>query len=193
MALACLVTTLVALAAVIPLSQKAKLENRVPLPHPPQVLVAKARDIIVDLGYEDPPVDSAHAFFSDTDYLQYVTDNDKSANRWDALNAGTVPVIKFWYRQSPRHLKSTGFFGGTGRVSGNYPPANRSGMAEVVLDSAGHLYELTIVPPQVDEPIADPQEPDWSELFEHAGLDLSRFQRVDSTWTPPVWTDIRAA
>ena len=109
------------------------------------------------------------------------------------LNAGTVPVIKFWYRQSPRHLKSTGFFGGTGRVSGNYPPANRSGMAEVVLDSAGHLYELTIVPPQVDEPIADPQEPDWSELFEHAGLDLSRFQRVDSTWTPPVWTDIRAA
>jgi len=46
-------------------------------------------------------------------------------------------------------------------------------MLSVVLDSTGRLIEFQAVPTQVITDTAPPRAPDWTPLFEAAGLDLS--------------------
>ena len=199
-AVPCLVLTLIAIAATVWIGHHVKLTNLAPLPHPPAVLQDKARRMLADIGHANPPVDSAFGFGIDRDYVSHVKQTDQSANRWDALDAGTVPVIKFWYRQSPEYLGARGYLGGGGKVSLRDPPANRSGMAQVVLNASGELNSLIVVPPQVDPSVPDSTEaaaatilPDWSKLFAHARLDLGLFSPVEPEWVPPVWADTRAA
>ena len=72
------------------------------------------------------------------------------------------------------------------------PPPTEAG-AIVLLDRDGHLQRLTrIVAPGTDLPPSE-VSPDWSGLFEAAGLRLADFDRVEPARVAPVSADARVA
>lgn len=86
-----------------------QLNNLVPLPSPPEVLAAKARDIARELGYIATPVDTVYSFDLSPEYLDYIEKNDRSLTRWNKLSSGVPPALTFWYRESPQFMSSGRF------------------------------------------------------------------------------------
>jgi len=190
--LACLAATVAGLVAVMLIGPRVQLIGRVAMEHPPDVLVAKSRDLARALGYTAKPAGVAHGFDYDNDYLQYVDRIDKSPSRWaHRLGSMQPPPIAFWYRESPRPLEPEVFGGGT--VDPGDPPPIISGMVSVRLDPQGRLIEFDAVPPQVDKASGEVPPPDWKSLFDAAGLDMSRFSAATPQWTPLGICDARAA
>ena len=55
----------------------------------------------------------------------------KSADRWSGPAAARPPLLRFWYRESPRPFKPEFFYGpvaGGSKVMRNDPPLTVSGM-----------------------------------------------------------------
>src|ERR1019366_6279949 len=73
------------------------------------------------------------------------------------------------------------------------PPLDVPGMTLVGLNPLGRLTQLIAVPPQFEKPAAAAPSPDWSILFAAAGLDPSKWPPAQPAWTPPVYSDARAA
>ena len=190
-ALICLAATIAGLAGAMLLGSQVQMINRTPMDNPPDVLIQKARDLARELGYTAKPASTAHGFVYDRDYLQYVERTDPSPTRWARLNTGQPPPIVFWYRQSPRPLRPEAF--GLGLVTPADPPPTVTGMLSVYLDPQGRLVQFAAVPPQVDDTPAPAAQPDWTRLFEAAGLDMTRFSGTAPKWTPLGICDARAA
>ena len=113
---------------------------------PPSVLGDKARDILAKAGYTEPPVDTAFAFATNWDYLEWLRGREGPPVRWDALARAQKPAIVYWYREAPNPLQAEN---PAGVVWPNDPPQIITGMKTVVLDWWGRLSSLTAVPPQV--------------------------------------------
>ncbi len=184
-------------AAGILFSGQAKLYRRVPLEKPPDELAGRAREILKNFGYTDPPVDTAMGFYEGKDFLRYITEHDTSKTRWDNLETG---AFVFWYRGSPRPLVTTNASKDSPMLSTVWmddPPLDVSGMTLVELNPLGRLTRFVAVPPQVEKPAvanASPNGmPDWASLFSAAGLDLSKWSSATPEWTPPTYGDARAA
>jgi serine/threonine-protein kinase len=154
------------------------------LPKPPEVLVQRARDVLARLGHAEGALDAVWSFEWDQAYLDYV------AGARAPVPSDDVTALHFFYRQSPRKLIAANR---DGMVLRNDPPADMSGMAEVVLDPRGRLTSFQAVPPQMEAPREAWPEPDWSPLFQEAGLDPSAFRPAASRWAAPVDTDRKAA
>jgi serine/threonine-protein kinase len=191
-AVACLAFVVIGVVAACVLSDKVYITGVVPLPNPPEVLAAKAHELAQQFGYTAPPVDSASGFSLDSDYLGYIEEHDKTPNRWEQLKSGNPSAIEFWYRESPRYLWAEGFFS-VGSVQLEDPPRNISGMTYEVLDPSGRLEYFEAVPPQLEQSKGTAPAPDWPALFKAAGLDIAQFKAAEPEWTPPVWSDARAA
>jgi len=191
-AVAWLASVLIGLAAVCALSDKVYISGVVPLPNSPEVLAAKARELLQKFGYTTPAVDSAFGFLQDDLYLRYIEEHDMSHDRWEQLKPGNPSAIKFWYRESPRYLKPEKLFNGD-IVHPSDPERNVSGMTYEVLTPGGRLEYFEAVPPQLDPSSAAAPAPDWTALFKAAGLDIAQFKLAESEWTPPQWSDARAA
>jgi hypothetical protein len=128
---------------------------------------------------------SATGYQYDPEYLRSVAEQGAMRDRWKGLTEGRPPVVRFWYRQSPRPLVSSRI---SGRVTPNDPPLADSNMAGVRLDTTGRLLELYRVPLQHEEgvsPVATAAF-DWSRLFAAARLDLAAFRPAATQWTPYV-------
>jgi len=199
LALGLLGLTIVGLIVYLFIAESTRLSNKGVLENPPEVLVARAREILVRLGYGDPPEDSAYFFGIDTyEHVKHIEEHDKTPTRWNALATDRPSPVLFWYRQSPRQMRPEGFFasGGAGRVTSFDPPMDKVGMVSVVVDMRGRLVGFQAVPPQRDPPVsaAPPAPaPDWSPLFSAAGLDTASFHSAPPEWTPLAWGDTRAA
>ncbi len=192
LAVSCLVAFLIAVGLLVGLSGKRALVRRITLNTPPQVLAAKARDVIRDAGYEDPPADNLYTFFVNDNYIAHLRDLEPAPGRWDVLRDGQPSAARFGYRQSPRLLVRQRRGSPTDWLSD--PPPTLPGMVEVQLDTEGRLVSFSAVPPQradAGEPPAG--EPDWAPLFAAAGFDPQAFTSVDPVWLPPVYADRRAA
>jgi len=188
-----LLLIVVGIVATVVLAQKTQLLNLVPLPSPPEVLAAKARDMAREFGYTSTPVDIAYAFESFPGFLDYIEKNDRSPARWNKLSSGVPPTVVFWYRESPAFMSNV-TLGSWGLVDPDNPPNLISGMSRMFLDTQGHLLRFEAVPPQFEtsaEPSASP--PNWGSLFAAAGLDANQFKSVPPQWTPLAVTDARAA
>ena len=186
---------IVSVTAAILMGAQTMLFRRVPLEKPPEALAERARDVLLSVGYSAPPVDTAMGFYEGNDFLTYIGEHDKSKTRWDNLDTG---AFVFWYRGSPRPLAARAPFPSNvpivGLVSTDDPPLDLSGMTVVRLDPRGRLMQLIAVPPQVENSAgAAPSTPDWARLFSAAGLDPSKWPPAQPTWTPPVYSDARAA
>lgn len=194
-ALTLLAVVAVGIIALLIGADRYKLHNLVPLENPPEVLAARAREIIRQLGYSEPYADEAYSFQVDYDYVQYIRNRDKTRSRWNALASGQPPTIVFWYRRSPREMRPMLFFSsrGGGEVTPFDPPLQVSGMVLVLLDMQGRLQHLEVVPPQQDAPAKSDSPPDWPVSFSAAGLDAGAYSPVAPQWTPLAWGDTRAA
>jgi serine/threonine-protein kinase len=164
------------------------LLQRAMVPKPPEVLVQRARDVLARLGH-GPGADAAWSFDWDQAYVRHVVRREASRRRWEQLK-GSPFALHFFYRQSPRPLLAANR---DGTVLRNDPPADMSGMAEVVLDPHGRLTSFQAVPPQVEETRAAWPEPDWAPLFREAGLDPAALTPTAPQWAAPVDSDHKAA
>jgi serine/threonine protein kinase len=182
----CLIFTILSLGVMAVLAPQYSILDKVPIEKSPEVMVQTARDFLEDLGYTDTPGDSAILFETDENYLNYVFENNRSPNRFEKIPALT---IQFAYRQSPKLLGVTDPF--TDIL--NDPPFRNPGESIVWLDSQERLIGLRIIPP-VEHVQADSiQPPNWSLLFEAAGLNEDNFDSAETESIPPVYDDIRAA
>ncbi|HJQ24698.1 MAG TPA: serine/threonine-protein kinase [Blastocatellia bacterium] len=186
-AVICLTLFALELVAVIWLSDKIALHNRVPLDKSPEVLADRARNIVARSGYAGA-MDVAYGMSDDQIAYRYAVDAPASG-LIEKLNTGQPAVYYFWYRQSTRPLEALGDEG----VSLTDPPCEVAGMANIILDTRGRLLEFQAVPPQVNAPAPPAAAPDLAALFAEAGLDPATFAAADSEWTPPSYADARMA
>jgi len=187
---------ILALGLLLVTSKRAKMISYVPLGPSPEVLAAKASEMIRTFGYVDEPVDTAHGFSLKQDYIHYILSDIKTPTRWDRLKQDEPPSLVFWYRQSPRLLVSLTPEDNLlyGRIETDDPPLEQSGSRVIGLSPHGRLLNFRAIPPQVDDPLEGPvPAPNWGALFTAAGLDASEFKPVPPRWYPLAWGDTRAA
>jgi hypothetical protein len=177
----------VVLAISLWLTKYTSVYRNAPLDQPPEVLRTRARDIIKQLGYTNPPADTADGFVLKEDYLRYIAAHDQSASRWNTLRTEGVGPYRYWYRQSPR------YFDTIETISVDRPALDVSGMTSVYLDMEGRLHWFVGVPPQREPPEQKSAAPDWSIPFRQAGLDVANFQPVASRFVPLHAYDMRTA
>ena len=180
----------VGLLVTIALAARTQVLRLVPLPKPPEVLADRARTIVHDLGYVDPPADSASGFGYDGARVRHIAENDTSPTRWKRLTTERPTAITYWYRQGPEPFRTLdqGF-----PVSPEDPPPYRPGMLGLTLDTSGRLVGLMAVPSDHDDGAAPATEPDWSRVLAETGLDPSKLRAVPPEWAPPVVVDRRVA
>jgi serine/threonine-protein kinase len=191
-AVACLVLVIAGLIGFTLAQQRLHLLNRVPLPYPPEALAARARDLLERCGYTRPPFDTARGFRTGIPNTQeYLKSAQGDPRRWERIFSGSVPLIGFWYRESPEY--PLGFWPTSLSVSAIDPPVNRSGMALVQLTPGGVLLRMEVIPNRVEKP-APPAPPfNWAMLLTAAGADLSTLKPVEPEWTPASICDERKA
>jgi hypothetical protein len=63
---------IVSVTAAILMGAQTMLFRRVPLEKPPEALAERARDILLSVGYSEPPVDTAMGFYEGNDFLSYI-------------------------------------------------------------------------------------------------------------------------
>jgi serine/threonine protein kinase len=200
-AVACLVAVLLGLSLATFLGIRYGGLEKMRLELTPEVLTQKAREIIARLGYPERPTDSASDFHYDSDFQEYVENNDKPHPNWDAVLAARPSLLGFWYRQSPDDMLAEGFrdqFLNPGIVTRDDPPTVLSGMINVALDPQGRLtYFQAIpsqkIPAQAASSSAQPATVDWNPLFAAAGLDPAQFQKAEPTWNSLADSDTRVA
>jgi predicted Ser/Thr protein kinase len=188
-AVSLLAAIVIAAFAVVLMCEKISLHRQVPLEKSPEALQERARTIVNRLGYTEPATDSTYGLGTDGEYLRYAETNNPA---WLSQLSNLQPAaIYFWYRQSPYLLVARTRL--AMRPTENDPPENTSGMTSVYLDPRGRLIEFHAVPPQLDEGAQMSATPNWSVLFEEAGLNQADFVSQPSKWVPPVNSDARAA
>jgi hypothetical protein len=78
-------------------------------PLPPDVLTAKAQEIIRTLGYAERPVDHAAQWYYNTDFTDYVASHDVPQPDWAKVLSEPPLVLQYAYRQSPVYLDADQF------------------------------------------------------------------------------------
>ena len=154
----------------------------------PDVLRVRAGQILDRAGRSFDARDWAAGFEFNPDVAPYLR-ADGSAGAWRRVESGSPGLIQFWYREGEWWLIPWSM---TQLPTSFDPPPTEAG-AVVRLDRAGNLQRLTTtVAPGTDlPPSAVP--PDWSGLFEAAGLRLADFDSVEPSRVAPVSADVRAA
>jgi Protein kinase domain len=163
----------------------------------PEVLTAKAKEIIHRLGYDERPVDSGGYLEFQNEFVDYVQKNDKPRPKWDKILSQRPTAMDYWYRQSPQYMVPIDIHDAPlltpGRLFPDDPPTVISGMINVKLDSEGRLVYFQAIPPQVDETPAPAKTVDWNAMFVAAGLEMSQFQPTEPIWVSLADSDTRAA
>jgi len=189
-ALAGIAVGMIVFCVVIP---RVHLMNLIPMESPPEVLTAKARDIVRSLGYTDRPADWTSNFFADSGNVSFMQSKGRNMEEWARIFAQPPFAIGYWYRQAPTPLAAERF-SSNGRASVGDPPVTVPGMLTVVMDLDGSLRRFAAVPPEREAPPAgSPAPPDWAPLFSAARLDPAKFTPVPPEWSPAAAADNRAA
>lgn len=188
-AVSMMASVLIMLGLTMLMSKQVVLHRMTPLEKSPEVLKERANEIARKLGYTARPTDTAYGFLADFDYLHFIKEHDSSRTRWNKLATGQPSVLRFWYRQSPRYLVPLSW----DKVNTEDPPHNVSGMTLLSVDTEGRLFYFEAVPPQLDLQQGKAAPPDWSLLFQEAGLNFTDFQQTPSQWTPGSAYDERMA
>ena len=169
------------------------LMNLVPLENPPEVLTAKARDIVKSLGYTERAADYTSSFYAESGYVAFMQSKRLNMEEWARALAQPPSAIGYWYRQAPTPLAAERF-SSNGQAGVGDPPVTVPGMLTVVTDMDGSLRRFAAVPPEREAPPAQSSAPaDWTPLFLAARLDPAKFTPAPPEWSPSVVTDNRAA
>ena len=189
-AVAAMAAFAVALAVFCIVKPRIAIMNRLPMENPPDVLVAKAREIAKSVGYTERPADSVARFYAYGQYIPYLTPKVKDPDAWFEIMTKPPSPLGLWYRQSPRALVTTDSSAGNVQLENPFPAI--PGMFVVNMDADGRLRRFAAVPPEHEAPQNSPP-PDWTPLFAAAGLDPAKLETSDPEWVPLAATDARAA
>jgi hypothetical protein len=173
-----------ALVAVTPFSSDMGLA---PMTVSPEVLSDRAAGMLDRFGYGRHALDREswiERLYAPMLHIARTT----PSTEWRAMWRSLGPPILLVYRQSPRWM---GVRDPAGRISADEPPFEVSDMAMIRVSADGHLRTLRAEPPQVDT-MRTAAAFAWGTLFDAAGFDSSRFQRVEPTWVPPSASNARA-
>jgi len=174
------------------LARQVQLVGYVDLRKSPEVLVARAQQILLDLGYDEAPGDSLFDFRPNDAYLGHIEENDVSSDRWDRLSDSQPAALRFRYRQSPQEIVRLD--GGSIGEWMEDPAMTIAGEAVLELDPNGRLLSFLALPSERLESASEATgEPDWLPMLSAAGLDLAQLVAQEPTWVPPVYADSRAA
>jgi hypothetical protein len=188
--LALVAFTLVMVAVLALVSQRSGVIHRIPITKSTDSMRDRAQEIIERLGYPEAPFDAVHGWLFRRDYVDW-SPREGGGDPRALLPTGRTGTIMFWYRTSPVAMVPS--IGNPLPTSAD-PPFVFSGMRMVYLDARGRLLEFQSLSPQVDEsPAATATAPDWTPLFEFAGLSRAEFHEVAPLWLPRNHADVRAA
>jgi serine/threonine-protein kinase len=193
LAMAALAAFAIAIIAFCTIGPRLYLINLLAFENPPEVLTAKARDIIRNLGYTAKPADSASGFIANGAYFAFIGSKMKNVEQWRNTFLQPPSALGYWYRQSPRALMADD---NSSQVSMENPIATTTpGMVTVLMDPEGRLWRFEATPsdrvPTAEQAKAPPI--DWAPLFGAAGLDPSTLTPAQPEWSAQVATDVRAA
>jgi hypothetical protein len=177
---------LLAAAAAIFLGARVSGLDQVPMPHTPDALRERAREIAHLLGDDVPPRSVEWWVGLDRGYVQFSREHASTPS----LAAARPSALRFYYRQSPRALLPTG----SSLPSRSDPAPAWNGEAYVALDPQGHLLEFWRLDRQraaSDSGHAPPT--DWRPLLALTGADVASLRPVEPRWTPDVACDERGA
>ena len=136
-----LATVVVLLAALLALVGKTNFLAAIESEKPPEVLRARAREILAGFGLSGRPADWAADIFEDDDFVDWVTEHDRSTDRWRSGIARDA--IAYFYRESPTDLLPQAFisgpFPGPRVTEFDPPPGIQSETATLRLDMDGRL------------------------------------------------------
>jgi hypothetical protein len=184
---ACFVAVIVLLVAAFAISPHDQDIGIAPPDVPPDVLVAKARDIAASVGYDAPPRDYAFGFERDRARLGYLKAHGFDWNRLANVRPG--PFL-WWYRQSDRWLAPRN---PALSVTRDDPPTS-AGEVDVTLDARSRQLLSFRAITDDDGPAGTAgAEPDWRPLFAAAGLDMARFTALTPGRPPAGGFDLRRA
>jgi len=190
-AVACLAGVIALLAVLLPLSGRALPYRQVPLEHPPEALADRAHSLLRGLRPTAPAADQAYGFAEHEAFARYLLSHPALGGKdpvRQVLAAGRPPLLWFWYRESPEALVPW-----NPEVRLGDPPQTTPGDASLVLDPAGRLYQLEVVPQASPDPVVPDPPPDWSALLGAAGFDPAQLASVSPLTLPPAYADHRAA
>ncbi|MCZ6507840.1 MAG: serine/threonine-protein kinase, partial [Acidobacteria bacterium] len=176
------------------LNARFSIVNWIPFDTPPQVLDARAQEIVAELGYDEPPVDGASGFAMSLAYPDWLSENEAPPERYETLREGRPAVGRFWWRSSPEPMLPHSRVGDAqGVVTPSEPPVDVPGMLLLRLDLRGRLFFLEAVPETVVDLGRDGDGMEWDILFAAAGLEMADFQPVEPRRTPSRYADERMA
>jgi len=195
LALLCLAASLIGIVASVVLITRSDGLSRISLDQSPDVLTHKAREIITQLGYDANPVDSGVDFDYDLDFQRWVETNDSPRPDWKKTLGQQPPMLRFFYRQSPRYMipQELQRQNIPGILSYTDPRTTQSGMINLMLDPSGRLVSFLALPPEFEENPPPAKPVDWGPLFAAAGLDTARLQAATPQWVSLANSDERAA
>jgi serine/threonine-protein kinase len=139
----------------------------------------RARGLLHELGFAQPPADHAYGFDFDESAVDRVIASDRSPDRWQTLARARPPAVTFWYRQSPLQMAPASPWY---RVTYSDPPWT-PGMAGMKLDGPGFIERLD-APPASSASEAVPPAPDLDALFRAAGLARADFSAATPRGSP---------
>jgi len=151
------------------------LERFVPLELSADELSVKAREALEQLGHTDLPPSRARGFVVDRDYLFWMRDNVKTADRWESLSTARPPALEFYYRYNAEPLLPVDVH--AYRVTNDDPPLSVPGSAVLRLDTLGRLSGLESIP--IDLGRSGAAAFDWEVAFRLAGLSMDEFAETD--------------
>ena len=98
---------LLGLLAFFVLAARTSAIARMDLPYSPEVLSQRAHDIVRQLGYTAPPVDTASGMAYRSDYLEYLDHAGGEHPNWDLVLKNRPSLLTYWQRTSPDYLVAT--------------------------------------------------------------------------------------
>jgi len=164
----------------------------------PELLSAKAEQMLTMFGYSSPPADHSGLYWFDRAYLDARAAHGNTAQSWQGVENARPGPLLFGYRGGEQTLVAWHYAqmiftpSDVGLVRRDDPPLNRPGMTRVTLDRHGRLTEFVGVPPDKDD--ADVTHVfDWSTALAAAGFDVANLQAGKSVWTAPTDSDSKQA
>ncbi len=184
---ACLAFVILGLGAFVLQGRQYRLIQRISLEKPPDGMAERAREILTNLGYSNPPGDSVYRFVTNDSYFQVIAKSDNSPKRYEKL---PPLAVQFWYRQSPEGLTHSPLSSG---ITPTDPSFINKGESIIWLDSRGNLTGFQAIPIGQSKPPGAVSPPDWSPLFKAAGFDPAKYTSAEPDWAPLAYADARAA
>ncbi len=153
-------------------------------------LSARAEEILRELGHELPTF-TAQSLEANGQFKAFV-DRPEPPD-WADIDRDCPLIYSYWKRWSPSALQAEALHMPVPSIGD--PQARPAGSITIVLDSAGHLTELEVIPDaELPKEQTDPEpDPDWSKVLRYAALEQAVSQPVDPSREVPANCDRVAA